>query len=283
MPRIRLTIAYVGTRYHGWQIQARKSGPPLMTIQSLLEKEVSRIVGSAVHVHGAGRTDAGVHADAQAAHMDVPERAGRINWQAALNTALPPDIRIVEACRVADTFHAQFDALRKIYCYRLWLSRRYTPPRLYPFVWACGPVDVARMDHAASLLTGTRDFAGLRNRGDTRDSVRTLYSITRTPDGSLPSWRSERGTSNDPAPHDSELLSLNGGAMELAWRFEGNGFLKQMVRNAVGLLVAVGQGKFPPEGIPELLDQGDRRHVGTTAPARGLTLEQVVYPGETAV
>ncbi len=281
MPRIRLTVAYVGTRYHGWQTQARKSGPPLVTIQSLLEKEVSRIVGAAVHVHGAGRTDAGVHADAQTAHMDVPDRALRINWQAALNTSLPPDIRIVEACRVADSFHAQFDALRKIYCYRLWLSRRYTPPRLYPFVWACGPVDVARMDHAASLLTGTRDFAGLRNRGDTRDSVRTLYSVTRSPDGLLPLWHPEQETDTPSKSDGADVLSLNGGCVEVAWRFEGNGFLKQMVRNAVGLLVAVGQGKFPPEGIPELLAQGDRRHVGTTAPARGLTLEQVVYSKET--
>lgn len=287
MPRIRLTVAYVGTRYHGWQIQARRSGPPLVTVQSVLEEQVSRIAGMPVHVHGAGRTDAGVHADAQVAHMDVPERAARVDWQLALNTSLPSDIRIVEAVPASAVFHAQFDALRKVYCYRLWLSRRYTPPRLFPFVWACGPLDIARMDEAAGLLTGTRDFSSLRNRGDVRDPVRTLYSVTRSPAGNLPMMHPEYarigmqpGLEGGESKQTCGTLSLCGGCLELAWRFEADGFLKQMVRNAMGLLVAVGRGKLEPDTIPDLLAGGDRRHAGATAPACGLTLERVIYPGE---
>lgn len=287
MIRIRLTVAYVGTRYHGWQIQARKSGPPLVTVQSVLEEQVSRIAGMPVHVHGAGRTDAGVHADAQVAHMDVPERVSRVDWQLALNTSLPSDIRIVEAVPASTMFHAQFDALRKVYCYRLWLSRRYTPPRLFPFVWACGPLNVARMDEAAELLIGTRDFSSLRNRGDVRDSVRTLYSVTRSPVGNLPAMHQEfarNGADAGPVGEGAEpacdMLSLCGGCLELAWRFEADGFLKQMVRNAMGLLVAVGRRQLEPEAVPDLLARRDRRHVGMTAPACGLTLERVIYPGE---
>ena len=274
MPRVRLTLAYVGTCYHGWQTQARKTGKPLVTVQSLLEEQVSRIAGVPVHVHGAGRTDSGVHAEAQVAHMDVPERAARVDWQLALNTSLPPDIRVVDAVPVPDSFHAQFDAVRKIYVYRLWLSRRYTPPRLHPFVWACGPLDVARMDAAIPHLIGTRDFASLRNRGDLRTSVRTLHAISRSPSGEFPVLRQEDAGPGLPP------LRLCGGNLELAWRFEADGFLKQMVRNTMGLLVAVGRGKLPVDAVPGILAEADRRHAGVTAPACGLTLEKVVYGEE---
>ena len=140
MPRLKLTIAYVGTQYHGWQTQARKNASPLPTIQNIIEDAVAHVLGERVHVHGAGRTDAGVHAEAQVAHLDVPESRARMDWQLALNTLLPRDIRIADAVLVPDTFHAQHSAVRKTYEYRLWLSKRYTPPQLYPFVWACGPV-----------------------------------------------------------------------------------------------------------------------------------------------
>ena len=95
MPRLKLTIAYVGTQYHGWQTQARKNASPLPTIQNIIEDAVAHVLGERVHVHGAGRTDAGVHAEAQVAHLDVPESRARMDWQLALNTLLPRDIRTV--------------------------------------------------------------------------------------------------------------------------------------------------------------------------------------------
>lgn len=255
MPRLKLTLAYVGTAYHGWQTQARKNGPPLVTIQSLVEAAVAHILGAPVHVHGAGRTDSGVHADAQVAHLDIPESRIGLDWQLALNTSLPRDIRIVEAVVVPNNFHAQHSAIRKTYEYRLWLSRRYTPPKVYPFVWACGPLDVARMDEAAGYLLGRQDFASLKNAGtDLVSTVRTMIAIERTPQG---------------------ILSAE--QMELVWTFEADGFLKQMVRNSMGLLVAAGFGKLKPEDVPAILHSCDRRKAPITAPARGLTLKKVWY------
>lgn len=256
MARLRLTVAYTGTAYHGWQTQLRKD-KYLPTIQTLLENVVRRITGQAIHVHGAGRTDAGVHAHAQVAHVDVPDHLAAIDWQLAFNTDLPPDVRIMDARIVPDTFHAQFDAVRKTYEYRLWLSRRCTPPRLAPFVWACGPLDVARMDRALPYMCGTHDFASLQNRGgDRKTTVRTLESICRLPSGAVP-------TIDTP--------------FELVWEFQANGFLKQMVRNLMGLLVAVGRGKLEPEGVCAILEACDRRHTGVTAPAHGLTLKAIEY------
>lgn len=255
MPRLKLTIAYVGTAYNGWQTQARKNAEPLPTIQTFLENAVAHILGERVHVHGAGRTDSGVHADAQVAHLDIPDNRASLNWQLALNTLLPRDIRIVDAQLVPDTFHAQHSAVRKTYEYRLWLSRRYTPPKLYPFVWACGPVDVQRMDEASQYLMGTHDFASFRNTGtELHTTVRTVYSIFRTPAGILPP-----------------------DCLELTWTFEANGFLKQMVRNLMGLLVATGQGRLEPSEVLAILHSRDRRKAPQTAPACGLTMKRVWY------
>ena len=117
MPRLKLTIAYVGTAYNGWQTQARKNATPLPTVQTFIENAVAHILGDRVHVHGAGRTDSGVHADAQVAHLDIPDTRASLNWQQALNTLLPRDIRIVDAHLVPSSFHAQHDAVRKTYEY----------------------------------------------------------------------------------------------------------------------------------------------------------------------
>ena len=258
MPRLKLTIAYVGTQYHGWQTQALKDRAPLPTIQNIVEDAVAHVLGARVHVHGAGRTDAGVHADAQVAHLDIPDSRAGMDWQLALNTLLPRDIRIADAELVPDTFHAQHSAVRKTYEYRLWLTKRCTPPQLYPFVWACGPVNVERMDEGSRFLLGTRDFASLKNAGtDLHTTVRTILSITRTPEGVVPP-----------------------DCLDLRWRFEADGFLKQMVRNMMGLLVAVGRGKLEPAEIPSILEACDRRMAPLTAPACGLTMKKVWYADE---
>ena len=254
--RMKLTLAYVGTHYHGWQIQARPEGN-LLTVQGLLEQAVSHVAGVPVHVHGAGRTDAGVHAEGQVAHMDIPATRAGVDWQLALNTLLPHDIRVVRAELAPEGFHAQFGAKRKRYVYRLWLSLRYTPPRLYPFVWSCGPVDVDRMLEAARHLEGRKDFSSLKNSGtDLLSSVRTVYAVRCLATDAHGRCEGER---------------------ELAWAFEADGFLKQMVRNSMGLLVAVGRGKLAPDDIPAILEARDRRRAGPTAPAQGLTLDSIDY------
>lgn len=259
MLRLKLTIAYVGTDFHGWQIQLRKD-KILPTIQGILEERVAHIVGHHVHIHGAGRTDAGVHAAAQIAHMDVPENKVSLNWQLALNTSLPASIRIVDVAEVESTFHAQHQAVRKCYEYRLWLSRRYTPPWLIPFVWSCGSVQIAPMDEAAKYLLGTHDFASLCNAGThVLTTVRTMLNIS----------HNSEAEEFLPLPENQSLL--------LTWRFEADGFLKQMVRNCMGLLVASGQGKIQPHQVPDILEAKDRRVAPLTAPPQGLMLKKIWY------
>ena len=261
MPRLKLTLAYVGTHYHGWQIQAWKDREDPPTVQACVAAAVSHVAGRPTHVQGAGRTDAGVHADAQVAHCDIPEERAHVRWQLALNTLLPRDIRVLDARIVPDSFDACFSVKRKAYTYSLWLDHLCTPPKLYPFVWACGPLDMDRFDAAVEHLVGTHDFAALQNAGTPHKStVRTIFSITRnparTPDAALPE-----------------------GGRQIDVRFEANGFLKQMVRNLVGLMVACGRGKFDPEAVPALLASGDRRKAPFTAPPQGLTMTQIWYEG----
>ena len=250
MPRLRLTLAYVGTAYSGWQIQEKPSPPP--TIQGELERALAGVCGRSIRVFGAGRTDAGVHAEAQVAHCDVPALHA-INWQAALNAKLPSDIRLLDAQEAADTFHACFDARKKTYRYDLWLARQVAPPRLAPFVWACGPLNLHRLETALPMLAGTHDFRSFQNRGAAlSDTTRTVLSL-----------RTAR-----PAEFGGDVLSLY---------VEADGFLKQMARNMAGLLAAVGRGKFPPSRIPALLAARERAQGPPTAPARGLTLVRVDY------
>jgi len=254
MPRLKLTLAYVGTAYSGWQIQEKPSPPP--TIQGELERALAALCGRPVRVFGAGRTDAGVHAEGQVAHCDVPALRA-INWQAALNVKLPPDIRILDVRESAAGFHACFDARKKTYRYDLWLSRQTAPPRLHPFVWACGPLNLSRLEAALPLLTGRHDFRSFQNRGsEVRDAVRTLLSLRTAL----------------PAEHDGAVLSLY---------VEADGFLKQMARNITGLLVAVGRDNFDPAGIPALLAARERARAPSTAPAHGLTLVRVDYDDDT--
>lgn len=257
MPRIRLTVAYVGTHFSGWQIQEKPKPPP--TIQGELERVVQRVVGELVRINGSGRTDAGVHADAQVAHMDLPEGKGPErpeDWLRIFNTNLHKDITVLQVEEVPRDFHCRFSAVGKAYTYQLWLRRFATPPRLHPFVWACGPLDMAALEAALPCFTGTHDFASLQNAGtEIRQTVRTIERLYIAPEEKL---------SPDP--------------VNIALRIEASGFLKQMVRNIVGVLVAVGRGRLRQEDIPRIIAARDRRTAPMTAPAKGLTLRQVYYP-----
>lgn len=254
MPRFRLTLAYVGTRYSGWQIQDKPAPPP--TIQGELEKVLRRVTGTLVRVHGAGRTDSGVHADAQTAHLDIPEERAHLDWQRIFNTNLPGDISVLDIRPVGADFHARFDALDKTYTYQFWMNRRFMPPRLRPFAWDCGPLDVPRMREALPFLLGRHDFRSLQNAGTPMEN--TVRTVTALELGRQ--WATV---------HDDHALAL---------RVTADGFLKQMVRNLAGLLVAVGRGHMDAGTIPGLLLAADRQAAPATAPACGLTLTSVTYP-----
>lgn len=257
MPRFMLTLAYDGTDFCGWQIQAAGR-----TVQAEVEAALARLVGSPVRVHGSGRTDAGVHALGQAAHFDCPSSRAPMPWQRALNATLPPDVRVLACRRVDDDFHARYHARAKTYEYSLWHNREFCLPQRRRFVWSCGPLDVEAMEEAARRLTGEHDFAAFQNAGTPVSStVRTLAEVSRHP---------------GPTEH------------ETVWRFTADGFLKQMVRNFTGCLVACGRGQLSPDGAADILRSANRAKAPATAPPQGLTLVRVEYPdqphpaGETA-
>lgn len=251
-----MTVAYVGTRYSGWQTQDKPSPPP--TIQGELERVLRRVLGRPTRVHGAGRTDSGVHADGQTAHVDIPEANAGLDWRRIFNATLPGDISVLEMGPTAETFHARFDALHKTYTYQFWTERRWMPPRLRPFVWDCGPLDAVAMTEALPHLMGRHDFRALQNAGTPMENtVRAILDIKL----STPDW--------GPC---SPALALS---------VTADGFLKQMARNLAGLLAAVGRGKLLPEAASRLLAAGERRDAPATAPAQGLTLSSVAY-GENA-
>ncbi|MGE4293001.1 MAG: tRNA pseudouridine(38-40) synthase TruA [Desulfovibrio sp.] len=257
MQRIKLTLAYDGTKFAGWQLQ-----PGLRTVQGVLEAAVTHMIGHVpgapltpdgfIRLHASGRTDSGVHASGQVAHFDAPDARRGFPWQKALNGNLPPDVSVVDVEQVPRAFHARFSVRAKTYAYTLWHEPGYVLPQRRPFVWKCGPVDFAAMEEAARIFLGEHDFAAFRNTGsEVESTVRTLLELRCSP-GLLP--------------------------QESIWHFRATGFLKQMVRNLMGCLVAVGQGKVNPGKVRSYLQEGDRTAAPATAPAQGLCLERVEYP-----
>jgi tRNA pseudouridine38-40 synthase len=250
--RLKLTVAYKGTRFFGWQLQAHESGQQ-RTVQGCLEQAFHKILGRPVRLYAAGRTDSGVHALGQVAHVDVPAHKLDLPWQRALNANLPNDACVVAVEPAPPDFHARYSAVSKVYAYSLWLTRRYVLPQRLHYVWPVGGLDLEAMDRAACHLLGEHDFASFRNTGsDTKTSVRTVMRL-------------ERST----AP-DSD-------GMEVVWTVQADGFLKQMVRNIVGTLVEVGRGGLEPGDVPAIQARRDRSAAPATAPAKGLTLREVHY------
>jgi tRNA pseudouridine38-40 synthase len=244
--RIRLELAYLGTFFEGWQVQAPRAGGEMpRTVQGVLENSLNEIFQREIRVHGSGRTDSGVHADAQVAHFDVPEGAPPLlpskKIPGALNSKLPWDARVLSASEAAPDFHARFSATGKIYVYRLRRGDTLHPHRGLVEALAGEPLDVGAMREAAARLVGTRDFAPFSITGsDPGTTVRTLARLDVGEDGSL-----------------------------LVITAEGDGFLRGMVRRLVGTLRDAGRGRIRPE---EALERP-----GPTAEARGLTLARVHY------
>lgn len=245
----RLLIAYRGTAYAGWQRQDNA-----LAVQQVVEEALEALLGTPVRIVGAGRTDAGVHARGQVAHLDLPRPLPPRGLVHGTNHHLPEDIRILAARPVAAGFHARKSALAKTYRYR-WVCGTVISPLDAPFV-AGGRslLDVAAMRRAMAALPGRHDFSAFALAGGAHDSpVRRLDVAT------------------------LEESPLPGGAVELGLRFVGEGFLRGMVRSLVGTLVEVGSGRRTPEDFAALLAGAPRDAAGPTAPARGLCLEGVTY------
>lgn len=256
--RVRLLLAYDGTNYRGWQIQAKPQPPP--TIQGAVETALFSICGAHIRAYGAGRTDAGVHAHGQTAHFDGPERLASLDWRHALNALLPSDIRVLEAAIAHTRFHARDDAISKTYVYDFWPHNNFPLPRLRPYVWECGHLDGDAMRAALPRLAGCHDFASFQNVGtEIKDTRRHIFRM-----------ELRELAQDEFYPHTGSI-----------WRLiiEGNGFLKQMARNLAGFLVAVGKGVLDASRLDDILAARDRRALpSATAPARGLALARVEYP-----
>jgi tRNA pseudouridine38-40 synthase len=240
---LKLTVAYDGTRFVGWQRQAEGE-----SIQGLIEEALTRVEGAPVTVHGAGRTDAGVHALGQVASVGVTCRHDTATLTRALNAHLPTDIRVLAIEEQDRGFHARFSARSKCYRYRIQTAAIASPfERAY--AWHLPePLDVDAMRAAASMLVGRHDFAAFQSAGGvTTETVRTMT-------------RSE----------------LTQGGL-LVYEICGNGFLRHMVRAITGTLVDVGRGRRAAAGMTALLQGGTRAQAGKTAPAHGLFLVGVDY------
>ena len=247
MRRIRITVSYDGTNYHGWQVQ-----PNLATIQGTVQDVLARIEGAAVHVTGSGRTDAGVHALAQVAAFDLQNPIPCDNLVRAMNRLLPRDVRILAAEEAAPDFHPRYHAVAKTYEYRIWRDEVCPPfERLYvhhhPY-----PLNEAVMLELAPLIAGEHDFTAFAAADENdelgRSKVRTIFSSHLCRSGS-----------------------------HLTYRVCGSGFLKHMVRNIIGVLLEAGKGNLTVDGLRGRLQRGCNIPPGPTAPARGLFLVSVEY------
>ena len=263
LKRYKLTIAYDGTLFHGWQKQEPQHGEPLRTVQAVVESTVAKVTAQPVTLVGASRTDAGVHARGQVAHFDAATRIPTNRLPHAINSRLPVDVEIVAAEEVSPAFDAISGAVRKRYRYRMFNSS--SRPLLRRLgVWHCWMnLDIDRMNAAATRLIGTHDIAGFAAAGHGRaTTVRTIFDC-----------RVER---HDPVnPWDEK-----GVGPEVHVVIEGDGFLYNTVRIVAGTLVEVGRGHFEPQVIDQIIAAGKRELAGPTLPPEGLCLEWIRYEGE---
>jgi len=246
--KYRITLAYDGADYYGWQTQAEQP-----TIQSVLNGALEKLEGGAVTTYAAGRTDAGVHAEGQVVSFRLSGRLS-LGWEGgdlrrALNGNLPPDIRVIDAAPVDEEFHARFDAKGKTYRYQIYLAEVMSP-FLIRYAWHYPyPLDVERLAEEGKGIVGARDF--------------TAFTVTDCEAKTFTRTITEVGVERD-----GDLLKLF---------FTGDGFLRYQVRTMVASLVESNRGRLKAGSVSELIKSKDRALAGAPAPARGLTLMKVGY------
>ncbi|MCB1114713.1 MAG: tRNA pseudouridine(38-40) synthase TruA [Chlamydiia bacterium] len=247
MPKYVLTFQYDGTNYVGWQVQPKDA-----SVQKTCQEVLETVLRQKADLTGAGRTDSGVHALAQTAHIEVDTPLDLYRFKSSMNGLLPDDVRLLSVEEKPEDFHARYSAKGKIYRYHIALKGKESLfKRKYQWVLPYREFDVEKLKQGAKRLLGEHDFKGFaseNHRGAASyDSIRTM-----------------------------KRLDIEEGE-ELILTFEADGFLYKMVRNLVGTLVDVGRGYFPPERIAEVLETGDRKLAGQAAPAHGLFLVKVLY------
>ena len=245
MRRIRIVVAYDGTNYCGWQIQ-----PNGITIEEILNRQISKLTGEDIRIIGASRTDSGVHALGNVAVFDTESRIPGDRFAYALNQKMPEDIVIVRSDEVQIDWHPRYQVSRKTYEYRI-LNRTFRMPnrRLDTYFYH-HKLDVDKMKQAASYLVGEHDFKSFCAVGaQVKTTTRTIYSCEVEKDG-------------------NDIITI---------RVTGNGFLYNMVRIIAGTLIRVGGGEMAPDEIPQILGKKDRTAAGPTAPAHGLTMMGIEY------
>ena len=244
---IALKLMYVGTAYHGWQVQKRD-----VTVAETLEKALATVVCHPVKLTGAGRTDAGVHAERYVANFRTESRIPLDRLPFAINTHTPEDIAVKEAVEVAEDFNAIGSCIKKEYTYRIYNSRFKNPFYVNRAYFYPKHLDEEFLNRAAGMFVGTHDFAAVRSVGtETKSTVRTIYYCD---------------------------VTRNGDLLEL--KVCANGFLYNMVRAITGTVLYAAEGKLTPEEIPVILGSGNRTLAGPTAPPGGLYLTRVWYEDE---
>ncbi|MGE0129149.1 MAG: tRNA pseudouridine(38-40) synthase TruA [Blastocatellales bacterium] len=246
--KYRITLAYDGADYFGWQLQINQP-----TIQGVLNAALEKFEGAPVTTHAAGRTDAGVHAEGQVVSFSLSGRLSRA-WEGkelrrALNGNLPPEIRVIDAAPAEEEFHARFDAKRKMYRYQIYLAEVMNP-FLVRYAWHYPyPLDVERLAEESKALLGAHDF--------------TAFTVTDCETKTFTRMITDVGVERE-----GNLLKLF---------FSGDGFLRYQVRTMAGALVEANRGRLKAGSISELIESKDRTLAGAPAPARGLTLVKVEY------
>ena len=244
MRNLKITLAYDGAAFHGWQFQ-----PGIRTVQETVERSLGKILGHGVSIVAAGRTDSGVHALGQVINFRTASRIPEAGLLRALNDAFPPDLSAMEVCQVPDDFNARYLAKTKRYVYVIDESEILSPLLSRYVLQLPGMLDIAAMEQAAHLLTGEHDFSSFMGAGS---SVKT--TVRRILDFHIQARRPR-----------------------VYFSIQGSGFLRHMVRNIVGTLIPVGQGSLAPHDVGRILALRDRTQAGPTAPPQGLYLVEVGY------
>lgn len=247
MNTYRITVAYDGTAYRGWQRQENTD----RTVQGILERRISEIIGKKTVISGSGRTDSGVHAFGQECSLYLENEMDEAMFLQQLNALLPEDIRVLRVAKEKRDFHARKSAVGKCYEYQIDLRDKMEVfHRKYRFHFP-HQIDIMAMKRAAEYLTGTHDFSSFTDLKEDKDTVRTIFAVG---------------------------IVYEKDALKLSWI--GDGFLYHMVRILTGTLLDVGTGKIKAEEIPEILEAKDRKRSGFLAPAKGLFLSRVFYTEE---